>query len=83
MYIHLTEIPFAAICVAFIYVFDDELSQSLLRGCVQHLARFHPAQTSPYYANPSPDFTLLSLGATKKRLTFSTMLCEVSLVLFG
>ena len=80
---HLAEIPFAAICVDFIHVFDDELSQSLLRGCVQHLAGFHPAQTSPYYANPSPDFTLLSLGATKKRLTFSTMLCEVSLVLFG
>ena len=80
---HLAEIPFAAICVDFIHVFDDELSQSLLRGCVQHLAGFHPAQTSPYYANPSPDFTLLSLGATKKRLTFSTMLCEVSFVLLG
>ena len=65
MHIHLTEIPFAAICVAFIHVFDDELSQSLLRGCVQHLAGFHPAQTSPYYANPSPDFILL-WGPQKK-----------------
>ena len=56
---------FAAICVDFIHVFNDELSLSLLRGCVQHLAGFHPAQTSPSYANPSPYFTLLSLGATK------------------
>ena len=61
----MTEIPFAAICVDFIHAFNDELSLSLLRGCVQHLAGFHPAQTSPSYANPSPYFTLLSLGATK------------------
>ena len=81
MHIHLTEISFSTICVDFIHVFDDELSQSLLRGCVQHLAGFHPAQTSPYYANPSPDFTLLSLGATKKRLP--SQQCFVKWVLYS